>query len=552
MSLSRGLKWFAACALLAACGGGGGGSSSDDDAGLTPGSGNDAATERPDGGGSGGSGGDGAGTGGMGASGSDAGGSGGTDGSGGHPGSGGSGGSGPACDADSCKAMSDECNVAACDKKSGECKLSPRKDGTACGNNKNNDCTAADSCQAGVCVARDATKGAPCGNHGDDCNYDDECDGHGKCIDKGVWKAGKACGDDTDTRCDAPDTCDAKGVCQKHYTAAKTPCGDQSQLCHNDDACDGKGKCKDNGGWVTGHCPDGVEMLDSGECVCGLRFVSDCHPFADVCDGVECKLGYAPAGTSCGDHVQTECDNPDSCDAHGQCKPNYVAEGMACTANGTGCRADECDGSGACADLGVISPCTISGTVSGQGVGLAGVLVELLVNGATSTSTDADGHFELSVPMNSETLLHIGDASGYWGVSELRTFVSHDAEQPLSFALASDVAATAAAGGVGLSVDTDDGALVVTISGTGLTGDEGATLSAASAMSIVHDGGSYAYSTTTMSVSGGSLYFYNIAPGTTSVSAVSASSNTCARPASSFPILPIFAHSLTNVAVTCE
>ena len=68
------------------------------------------------------------------------------------------------CSQRMCKAMSDECHVAHCDDKSGECKLEARPNGTACGNSLADLCTQHDTCQAGVCKANDVAEGTPCGD----------------------------------------------------------------------------------------------------------------------------------------------------------------------------------------------------------------------------------------------------------------------------------------------------------------------------------------------------------------------------------------------------
>jgi len=56
-------------------------------------------------------------------------------------------------------------------------------------------------------------------------------------------------------------------------------------------------------------------------------------------------------GNACGDPSDTECTNPDTCDAGAVCQPNDLAAGTSAPAqcgDGNECTADECDGSGGC------------------------------------------------------------------------------------------------------------------------------------------------------------------------------------------------------------
>jgi hypothetical protein len=58
-------------------------------------------------------------------------------------------------------------------------------------------------------------------------------------------------------------------------------------------------------------------------------------------------------GFACGDPSDTECSNPDTCDAAGSCLPNHEAAGFACGDQGVECLQDDaCDGTGACTDNG--------------------------------------------------------------------------------------------------------------------------------------------------------------------------------------------------------
>src|SRR5690606_33383860 len=69
---------------------------------------------------------------------------------------------------------------------------------------------------------------------------------------------------------------------------------------------------------------------------------------ADVCLGGTCQHPAAPEGTACGSPASGECDQPDGCDGLGQCPPNHLHDGSACSADANPCTADVCV-SGACA-----------------------------------------------------------------------------------------------------------------------------------------------------------------------------------------------------------
>jgi len=251
-----------------------------------------------------------------------------------------------------CEALSDECNLGVCDTDGVLCVLQPRADGTACGSDTLDQCTAADTCQAGACVANDKPAGEPCGDQGVACHVDDACDGQGACTDNGLLAVGSACNDTSDDDCSDPDTCDADGICQPNHASVDTPCTDLGQpldaLCNNDDLCDGQGQCIDQGVWLAGDCPMG-EVAEG--CVCGSTATSQCHPRADVCVAGICNPGNAPNGEDCGDPGDTACDDPDSC-LNGSCVQNAEPSGTDCDDDdlpNTVCdRPDTCDGFGTC------------------------------------------------------------------------------------------------------------------------------------------------------------------------------------------------------------
>jgi hypothetical protein len=269
----------------------------------------------------------------------------------------------PSCRTLGCERLTDECNIGYCDEESTTCRVEPRDDGTACGDRTLDHCTAPDTCRAGVCVPNHRSSGTPCGPQNVDCHVNDTCDGNGVCVDRGLRPEGTPCGSQLDDDCTAPDTCDAVGECRPNHAPPDTVCGDLGQApgtaCHFDDRCDGDGQCVDQGMWSPAtSCPFGAER---GGCLCGRTGpYTTCHPGPDLCVAGECRPGhelFAPDvlqttdGLACGDAQPShpQCDDPDTCLA-GICRQNPRPLGTACgNPSDSVCdRADSCDGFGNC------------------------------------------------------------------------------------------------------------------------------------------------------------------------------------------------------------
>lgn len=94
-----------------------------------------------------------------------------------------------------------------------------------------------------------------CTGDGDCSSLDDECVqgvcDNGSCTTEPLAE-GTACGDATESACDAADSCDAAGVCQTNNAADGTLCGD----------CPGGGTC---GTCAAGACPDCTALADTLE-----------------------------------------------------------------------------------------------------------------------------------------------------------------------------------------------------------------------------------------------------------------------------------------------
>jgi hypothetical protein len=237
--------------------------------------------------------------------------------------------------------------------------------GTACGSSSDTDCSNPDTCDGnGACLSNDEAAGTACPDDGEACTAD-ACDGGGTCThpagnagttcraDAGecdvgetcdgttptcpidaLEPAGTACGDGGDTDCTDPDSCDGSGTCLPNHEGAGTACADDGEACTTD-ACDGGGTCDHPAGNAGTTC-----RADGGDC-----------DVAETCDGTTPSCppdAFEASGTTCGDTADTDCTDPDTCDAGGACQPNDAASGAACADDGEACTTDTCDGGGTC------------------------------------------------------------------------------------------------------------------------------------------------------------------------------------------------------------
>ncbi len=214
----------------------------------------------------------------------------------------------------------------------GACNPNHQPDGLAC-TDDGNDCTA-DQCSTGLCVHPNSAVGSACGDAGNSgCDNPDSCDGAGICLPN-FEPGGFACGNPADTECDNPDTCNGAGSCLVNFEGDTVPCGSPIDTgCDNPDTCDGVGSCRAN--------------LELSGFPCGDPSNTQCDN-PDTCDGIGgCLANFEISGVACGDPTTTECDNPDACDGGGACLVNNVATGTACSDDGNDCSQDFCD-LGAC------------------------------------------------------------------------------------------------------------------------------------------------------------------------------------------------------------
>jgi hypothetical protein len=242
---------------------------------------------------------------------------------------------------------------------------------TSCGDGGLTDCSDPDTCNAtGVCQANHYALGTGCGITADtECTDPDTCDGNGTCLSnhepnttqctdtsatdcldarcngtggcnqtEGFEALNSACGNTGDTDCDNPDTCDATGTCLENPEPITTTCGSPTDdECTDPDKCDGIGGC------------DAHDEPDTTQCTDDTP--TDCMDAR--CDGggtCDQTAGFENLGNACGSTTDTDCDNPDTCNATGTCLTNLAGSGTPCGSgtDDTCTDPDTCNGSGTC------------------------------------------------------------------------------------------------------------------------------------------------------------------------------------------------------------
>lgn len=146
------------------------------------------------------------------------------------------------------------------------------------------------------------------------------------CEDLGLsFNADKTCADDCG--CTADEQCDDGNFC-------------------TDDICNLQtASCENPSNVAPGECCDPADNVrlpidDNNECT------------DDSCDEATGVVTHAPVAefTACGDSTDTECDNPDSCDAAGNCLDRAEPNTVPCNGGALSCFYNVCDGAGACDD----------------------------------------------------------------------------------------------------------------------------------------------------------------------------------------------------------
>ncbi|HNQ22677.1 MAG TPA: IPT/TIG domain-containing protein [Phycisphaerae bacterium] len=148
-------------------------------------------------------------------------------------------------------------------------------------------------------------------------------------------------------------------------------CGTLTCVGGNDDYY-GTPSCSGNTSWYQWCTEIGREYLilvhgySSWEGTFNLTVTDDdCSALDDDCNLGTCQQsggwGYcvgqpANEGGPCGDLGNTDCDNPNTCNA-GTCQPNHEPYGTGCTGDGNVCTDDICDGAGSCTHPHNSAPC---------------------------------------------------------------------------------------------------------------------------------------------------------------------------------------------------
>ncbi len=229
----------------------------------------------------------------------------------------------------------------------GGCVFVPLADDTSCSDG--NECTTDDRCAAGACSGEAVPDGVECLQNALFCDGVEVCMG-GFCESLGTpcgllscnetldrceeCVDASDCPDDDGNECTDAPVCDTLGdtsVCVYAALDATTTC-DDGDPCSADDHCDGEGNCLAGG-------PVDCTGLDD-ECSVGV-----CNPTSG-----DCEAQPANAGDPCGDNVDTDCTDPDTCDEAGICQPNHAAVGASCgSPNNSLCDdPDTCSGNGNC------------------------------------------------------------------------------------------------------------------------------------------------------------------------------------------------------------
>lgn len=162
-------------------------------------------------------------------------------------------------------------------------------------------------------------------------NNGEWCDDHNGCTTNDVCVQSTCTGTPnppSNTQC-INYVCNASTNWVAQPVADNTPC-DDGVFCTSGDAC--------HGGQCYGDVPTDCSQLD-GTCHSGF-----CNSQTN-----QCETRMNDAGTPCGNSGSSICDNPDTCDANGNCLPNYESTNTICGAGVGLCEDDRhCDGLGAC------------------------------------------------------------------------------------------------------------------------------------------------------------------------------------------------------------
>lgn len=244
-----------------------------------------------------------------------------------------------------------------CDSVANPTGWTPRASGSSCGNAATTDCDNPDTCNgSGACLANHVSNGSMCTDDANDCT-NDVCSA-GLCTHP-PRAAGLACGDGTFTDCNNPDTCNGAGVCLNNHAPNGTGCNDglfctdgatcTAGLCGNGSPHD----CADGISCTADLCNENLNIcenpIQAGFCLIAGLCVADgsYNPLNECqwCDDSASATNWSPVpgGVSCGSGVDTDCDNPDTCNGAGGCIANNEPNGTNCTDEPNDCTNDTCN-----------------------------------------------------------------------------------------------------------------------------------------------------------------------------------------------------------------
>lgn len=248
----------------------------------------------------------------------------------------------------------------------GNCLPNHENMGTSCGDSANTTCTDPDTCDGnGNCQDNHASAATACDAGGPDsptaddaCTDPDRCDGNGSCSPRNVAN-GTGCNDgmfctQTDTCTNGVcggtgNPCSAGNVCNNTcneaadncFSPASTACDaggpddpTADNTCTDPDRCDGAGTCSARNAANGTGCNDTLFCTVTDTCNAGV-----CTGTGDPCSGgTECNNVcdevdnncFANAGTSCGSQANTDCTDPNTCNATGTCLDNHAPDETAC------------------------------------------------------------------------------------------------------------------------------------------------------------------------------------------------------------------------------
>ena len=238
-----------------------------------------------------------------------------------------------------CPKAASDCQVSACNPKTGQCSQAAAKDGKPCSDG--DPCTLGDACKGGACVAG---TGACCAADADCAKVEDgnACNGTLYCnLASGTCELSPLtvvqCPTVNDTACLKAICVPKTGLCVPKEQGDGSVC-DDGNLCTTGDSCQG-GKCLPS--FDTCACKSNAEcaLKDDGNLCNGI-------PFCNKATG-KCEVNPASVVT-CASGLDTACTKHVCLPAAGTCTAQAVADVSPCDADGNACTVGDHCQAGAC------------------------------------------------------------------------------------------------------------------------------------------------------------------------------------------------------------